>query len=89
MSCGKDHETDCSEVLERLAFFVDHELADADEAQIQRHLDECQPCLDMLLFEQRMKTQLARSCAEPCPEALRERVRVRIREVRVEIHQLP
>ena len=41
------------EVLERLAFFVDHELADADEAEIQQHLDECQPCLDMLLLEQR------------------------------------
>ena len=61
MSCGKHHETDCSEVLERLAFFVDHELADADYDQIQQHLDECQPCLDMLLFEQRMKSQLARA----------------------------
>ena len=89
MSCGKHHETDCSEVLERLAFFVDHELADADAAQIQRHLDECQPCLDMLLFEQRMKLQLARSCAEPCPDAVRDRVRVRIREVHIEVRQLP
>ena len=89
MSCGKHHETDCSEVLERLAFFVDQELANADYAQIQRHLDECQPCLDMLLFEQRMKTHLARSCAEPCPDAVRQRVRVRIREVRVEFGQQP
>ena len=85
MSCGKHHEVDCAEILERLQFFVDHELEDADEAQIQRHLDECQPCLDMLFFEQRMKVQLARSCSEPCPDAVRERVRVRIREVRVEL----
>ena len=89
MSCGKDHETDCSEVLERLAFFVDHELEAADTATIQRHLDECQPCLDMLLFEQRMKVQLARSCSEPCPDAVRERVRIRIRSVRVELRQEP
>ncbi len=89
MSCGKDHETDCSEVLERLAFFVDHELQAADTATIQRHLDECKPCLDMLFFEQRMKTQLARSCSEPCPDAVRERVRVRIREVHLEIRSLP
>ena len=87
MSCGKHHETDCAEVLERLAFFVDHELEDADEAVIQQHLDECQPCLDMLFFEQRMKVQLARSCSEPCPDAVRERVRVRIREVHVEFRQ--
>jgi hypothetical protein len=32
-----------------------------------------------------MKTHLARSCAEPCPDSVRERVRVRIREVRVEL----
>ncbi len=89
MSCGKHHETDCAEVLERLAFFVDHELADADYDQIQQHLDECQPCLDMLLFEQRMKVQLARSCAEPCPDAVRQRVRVRIREVHVELGPQP
>jgi hypothetical protein len=43
----------------------------------------------MLLFEQRMKTHLARSCAEPCPDAVRERVRVRIREVHVQVRQLP
>ena len=89
MSCGKEHEVDCAEVLDRLAFFVDHELADADTAQIQRHIDECRPCLDVLKFEQRMKTHLARSCAEPCPDAVRERVRVRIREVHVEIRQVP
>jgi mycothiol system anti-sigma-R factor len=89
MSCGKHHETDCSEVLERLTFFVDHELADADEAQIQRHLDECQPCLDMLLFEQRMKTHLARSCAEPCPESVRARVLLRISEVHIEVGRRP
>ncbi len=89
MSCGKDHEVDCSEVLERLAFFVDHELAAADTAQIQRHIDECRPCLDVLQFEQRMKTHLARSCAEPCPDSVRDRVRVRIREIHVEFRQLP
>ena len=88
MNCGKQHETDCAEVLERLAFFVDHELANADAAQIQRHLDECQPCLDALGFEQRMKTQLARSCAEPCPDSVRDRIRVRIREVHVEFRPL-
>ena len=87
MSCGKEHEVDCAEVLERLAFFVDHELADADTAQIQRHLEECMPCVDVLAFEQRMKTHLARSCAEPCPDAVRERVRVRIREVHLEFRQ--
>jgi mycothiol system anti-sigma-R factor len=89
MSCGNHHEVDCAEILDRLAFFLDHELENADEAEVQHHLDECQPCLDMLLFEQRMKSQLARSCAEPCPDSVRERVRVRIREIHVEVRQQP
>jgi len=89
MSCGKPHATDCSEVLERLAFFLDHELATADEAQIAEHIEECLPCLRVLEFEQRMKARLARSCSEPCPDGLRERVRLTIREVHVRISQTP
>lgn len=89
MSCGKPHETDCSEVLERLAFFVDHELAQADTDTIQHHLDECWPCLEKLALEQRMKAMVARCCVEQPPADLRDRVRVRIREVHISITQEP
>jgi len=89
MSCGKPHATDCSEVLERLAFFIDHELETADEAQIQEHIEECLPCLRVLQFEQRMKARLVSSCSEPCPDGLKERVLLRIREVHVRISQTP
>jgi len=30
VSCGKPHDQDCSEVLERMFFFIDHALEDAD-----------------------------------------------------------
>ena len=45
MSCGRPHETDCAEILERMFLFIDHEMDDADCTKIQQHLDECSPCL--------------------------------------------
>jgi mycothiol system anti-sigma-R factor len=85
VSCGKPHETDCSEVLERVVFFIDNELEEADCDQIQRHLDECGPCLDKFDLERTVKALVARSCPEHAPEGLRDRVLFRIREVQVEI----
>ncbi|HET6699499.1 MAG TPA: mycothiol system anti-sigma-R factor [Nocardioidaceae bacterium] len=87
MSCGKPHETDCAEVLDRVAFFIDNELDRADREQIQRHLDECAPCLDKFDLERTVKTLVARSCSEHAPEGLRDKVLLRIRQVQVEITQ--
>ncbi len=85
MSCGKPHETDCSEVLERVFFFIDNELEQADCAQIQHHLDECGPCLAKFDLERTVKMLVARSCSEQAPKSLRDRVLVSIRRVQVEI----
>ncbi len=85
MSCGKPHETDCSKVLERVFFFIDNELEQADCAQIQHHLDECGPCLAKFDLERTVKMLVARSCSEQAPESLRDRVLVSIRRVQVEI----
>ena len=89
MSCGNHHDIDCAEVLERMAFFIDHELAEADTARIQQHLDECAPCLGVLDMERVVKTVVARSCAEHAPDHLRERVLVRIRQVQIQITETP
>jgi mycothiol system anti-sigma-R factor len=85
MSCGRPHDKDCAEVLENLFLFLDHEMADASYAEIQEHLDECAPCLAKYDLEQVVKTLVARSCREPAPPMLRERVRLQIRAVHVEI----
>ena len=45
MSNGLPHFTSCADVLARVYEFIDRELADADCAKIQEHLDECGPCL--------------------------------------------
>lgn len=85
MSCGKHHDVDCAQILARMVFFVDHELDDADVHQIQRHLDECAPCLADYDVERTVKALVARSCGDQAPQHLRERIKVHIREVHVRI----
>ena len=87
MSCGQPHDSECSDVLERIFFFIDNELADADAAEIQHHLDECGPCLHKYDLERTVKALVARSCSEHAPETLRTKVLLRIRQVQVEIRE--
>jgi mycothiol system anti-sigma-R factor len=87
MACGEPHDTDCSEVLERVFFFIDNELDEANFSQIQRHLDECGPCLEKYDLERTVKALVARSCSEHAPESLRTKVLLRIQQVQVEITQ--
>lgn len=86
MSCGNHHDKDCAEVLERMFFFIDNEMEQADWREIQQHLDECGPCLEKYDLERTVKALVARSCSEHAPEQLRERVLLRIRQVRVDIN---
>jgi mycothiol system anti-sigma-R factor len=81
MSCGNHHDTDCSEVLERMFFFIDNELQTADRTVIVRHLEECGPCLAKYDLERTVKLLVQRSCSEHAPEGLRDKVLLRIREV--------
>ena len=89
MKCGDGHDPsakdDCTEVLERVFFFIDNELPTADSTVIQHHLDECGPCLARYDLERTVKTLVARSCSEVAPDGLRQRVMMSIRQVQVEI----
>lgn len=83
------HDQHCAEILQRMFFFIDNELEQADCRQIQQHLDDCGPCLEKYNLERTVKALVQRSCAEHAPDALRERVLLRIRTVHVEIHTDP
>ncbi|MGH8867532.1 MAG: mycothiol system anti-sigma-R factor [Actinomycetes bacterium] len=86
MSCGKPHDVDCNEVLERVWLYLDGEIGEADVSEIREHLDECAPCLRQYGLDQAVKALVARSCgADPAPEELRARVVARLQQVRVEI----
>ena len=83
---GHDHDaTDCSKVIHQILTFIDNELDQADCAVIQRHLDECGPCLARYDLERTVKSLVARSCSEKAPDELRQKVMVRIRQVQVTI----
>ncbi|MCW2501603.1 MAG: rsrA [Frankiales bacterium] len=85
MSCGEPHETPCSEVLEKVYLYLDGEADSHDREHIRIHLDECAPCLRKYGLEQAVKALVARSCAETAPVDLRDRVLLKIQQVRIEI----
>ena len=88
-NCDGPHDPHCAEVLQRMFFFIDNELDRADCDQIQRHLDDCGPCLEKYDLERTVKALVQRSCAEHAPETLRDRVLLRIRQVHVDIYTDP
>ena len=45
-------ELDCQEAADRLHELIDQELTPDIEAAVQRHLDDCAPCMAVYEFEQ-------------------------------------
>ncbi|MCQ8770363.1 mycothiol system anti-sigma-R factor [Streptomyces telluris] len=83
MSCGDPHETDCSEVLDHLYEFLDHEMPDGDCAKFEVHIDECSPCLEKYGLEQAVKKLVKRCCGhDDVPADLRSKVMGRIELIR-------
>jgi mycothiol system anti-sigma-R factor len=80
VSCGDHHETDCSEVLAEVWLFLDQECNESRRALLNRHLDECGPCLAEYGLDEKLKTLLATKCGgEAAPESLKDRLRSQIR----------
>jgi mycothiol system anti-sigma-R factor len=81
MSCGKPHETPCSEVLARVYSYLDGELDEGGCSEIKDHLDECGPCLQEYGLEEAVKKLVHKSCGcDPVPNDLRDKVMDRIRQ---------
>jgi mycothiol system anti-sigma-R factor len=86
MSCGNPHDTPCSEVLDRIYWYLDGEMSAVDCESIRQHLDECSPCLREFGLEVAVKRLVAKHCGcDPVPAELRTKVMVRIRQVQAEI----
>jgi mycothiol system anti-sigma-R factor len=88
VSCGEPHETPCDEVLEKVYLYLDQEADGEDKDHIRIHLDECAPCLRKYGLEQAVIKLVARSCREQAPADLRDRVLLKIQQVRVEIEHV-
>jgi mycothiol system anti-sigma-R factor len=84
MSCDAD-DTDCAQALARVYEYLDGELSPADLEQIRDHIDDCGPCLRQYDLDTALKALVRRSCQESAPADLRERIMVKITEVRIEL----
>lgn len=86
MSCGKPHDTDCREVLDKVYAYLDGELTEGDVADIKVHLDECSPCLKEYDLDKAVKALVHKHCGcDPVPADLRSKVLDRIARVRSEL----
>lgn len=84
MSCTPGPEgvtagDDCDSVLHDVWLFLDNELDPERRAAIQRHLDDCSPCLEQAGIDTKLKALLARKCGgDHAPSHLRERIVTRL-----------
>lgn len=73
---GEEHAgDDCADVLLDVWRFLDNELDPERRAVIQRHLDDCSPCLEEAGIDTKLKQLLALKCGgDHAPSHLRERI---------------
>ncbi len=66
---------ECTEAVEVLYHYLDGQLTEERRILIQRHLDECPPCLDAFDFEAELRVVISSHCrSDSVPQALRERI---------------
>lgn len=69
-------EIDCSEVLNLLERYLDHEVPQEARAPIEQHLDGCRDCLDRKEFRTRLQTIVRSKCSrQELPAGLEARIR--------------
>jgi anti-sigma factor (TIGR02949 family) len=65
----------CEEALKRLAEFIDCELSDSEQDNVERHLRTCRSCFSRMEFESRLKQRLSALSADDAPAQSRDRIR--------------
>jgi anti-sigma factor (TIGR02949 family) len=65
----------CREAEERLQAYVDRALTAVEVEAIEAHLAVCPPCARCYRLETHMRESMRRAGDEPCPEALKVRLR--------------
>ncbi len=67
-------EGNCDDALRELYGYLDGQLTDDRRAAIQRHLDDCPPCLEAKDFEVELRAVIAKKCRDTVPEQLKLRI---------------
>jgi mycothiol system anti-sigma-R factor len=76
---SSDPEIDCQEAVHTLYHFLDGELTDGKRQEIQQHLDDCSPCLEVFDFEAELRAVISKKCRDQVPEHVRIRILEAIR----------
>ncbi len=67
----------CQECIEKLHLYLDRELSEQEQHEVQRHLAFCKHCADAFKFERGMLHRVGDSCRTTTASAeLRTRIRV-------------
>jgi mycothiol system anti-sigma-R factor len=86
MSDEDKKKADCNTVLSEVYLYLDLECSDARRELIKNHLDDCTDCLHEFGIEHEVKALVARCCGdETAPKELRERLRVKLDQLVVEV----
>lgn len=76
----------CDDVMADVWRFLDDELDPERRAAVQRHLDECSPCLEEAGIDSKLKALLARKCGgDRAPDDLRARIAGRLTALHAEL----
>jgi mycothiol system anti-sigma-R factor len=67
-------DDDCEEAIHRLYHYLDGELTEQRRVELQRHLDDCSPCLEAFDFEAELRMTISTKCRDEVPETLRIRI---------------
>ncbi|WP_208027582.1 mycothiol system anti-sigma-R factor [Rhabdothermincola sediminis] len=86
---GDHHRTDCNEALRELYVFLDGELTEERRSVIARHLDDCNPCLEVFDFEAELRLVIQQKCREKVPPELRQRIEETLRSLSTAPDQPP
>lgn len=65
----------CEEVVQRLFPYIDRELDDHANAEIEHHLETCRGCYSRAEFERKLKAKVAETGQAEAPERLRKRLK--------------
>jgi mycothiol system anti-sigma-R factor len=74
MPDSQQPEIDCQEAVHTLYHFLDGELTEGKRQEIQQHLDDCLPCLEVFDFEADLRAVISRKCRDQVPEHVRIRI---------------
>ena len=69
----------CQHALRVMYEFLDNELPESGRCHVEKHLDECIPCLEAYEFEAELKQVISQKCRDDVPPELYARVQFQLR----------